>query len=114
MHTVDQNLSVGFDCYFLIFYLCFAVANSTKKIKVAEFKKFCQEAYVFKIKAFKWPSCPTTLHRGYSHLADIIELNDGIGLGDISESCLGWEKPSVLNLKIGSEFVKIWLDKKIR
>ena len=78
------------------------VANSTKKIKVAEFKKFCQEAYVFKIKAFKWPSCPTTLHRGYSHLADIIQLNDGIGLGDISESCLGWEKPSVLNLKIGN------------
>ena len=44
------------------------VANSTKLIDVAKFKEFCKEAYIFKVKAFSWPSLPTTLHRGYAHL----------------------------------------------
>ena len=65
------------------------VANSTRKIDVAKFKIFCKDAYIFKIKAFKFASCPVTLHRGYSHLADIIFLNDSMGLGTVSESCLG-------------------------
>ena len=66
------------------------IANSTKKIDVPKLKKFCSDAYIFKIKAFDWPSLPMSQHRGYGHLADIILLNDGFGLGDVSESCLGW------------------------
>ena len=65
------------------------VANSTQKINVPKLKEFCKEAYYFKVNAFKWPSCPTSLHRGYAHLGDIILLNDSIGLGIVSESCLG-------------------------
>ena len=65
------------------------VANCTRKINVPKFKNFCKDAYIFKVKAFNWPSCPVTLHRGYAHLADIIALNDSLGLGDVSESCLG-------------------------
>ena len=76
---------------------------------MTKLKEFCKEAYIFKVKSFDWVSLPVAQHRGYSHLPDIIQLNDGIGLGDVSESCLGWEKPSVLNLKIGSEFVKIFI-----
>ena len=72
------------------------VANCTRKIDVPKLKAFCKEAYIFKVTAFDWPSLPVSLHRGYSHLGDIILLNDGFGLGDISESCLGKEKSSRL------------------
>ena len=65
------------------------VANSTRKINVPKLKQFCKEAYYFKVNAFKWPSCPVSQHRGYAHLGDIIFLNDSIGLGIVSESCLG-------------------------
>ena len=34
---------------------------------------------------------------GYGHLPDIILLNDGRGLGDTSESCLGMEKSKCLD-----------------
>ena len=71
------------------------VANSTKKIDVAKLKEFCKEAYIFKIQAFSWPSLPVSLHRGYAHLASVIQLNDGLGLGDVSETCLGWERNQV-------------------
>ena len=54
------------------------VANSTRKIDVPKFKIFCKNAYIFKVEAFDWPSCPVTLHRGYAHLADIISLNDSL------------------------------------
>ena len=64
------------------------IANCTRKINVQKFKQFCKEAYVFKVQAFDWPSCTVSLHRGYAHLADIISLNDSLGLGDISESCM--------------------------
>ena len=63
---------------------------------MTKFREFCKEAYIFKVKSFDWVSLPVAQHRGYSHLPDIIELNDGIGLGDVSESCLGWEKSSEL------------------
>ena len=65
------------------------VANCTRKINVPQFKAFCKEAYIFRVRAFNWLSCPVTLHRGYAHLGDIILLNDSHGLGDISETCLG-------------------------
>ena len=65
------------------------VANSTRKIDVPKFKLFCKNAYIFKVKAFPWASCPVTLHRGYAHLADICLLNNSCGLGDVSETCLG-------------------------
>ena len=64
------------------------VANSTRKIKISKFKQFCTDAYVFKIKAFDWPSLTVSLHRAYGHLPEIISLNDGLGLGDVSETCL--------------------------
>ena len=76
------------------------IANCTRKINVPKFKAFCKDAYIFKVKAFDWTSLPVSLHRGYSHLANIILLNDGFGLGDISESCLGKEKSSrSINIK---------------
>ena len=65
------------------------VANSTRKINVPKLKEFCKEAYLFKVNAFDWPSCPVSGHRGYAHLGDIILLNDSMGLGIVSESGLG-------------------------
>ena len=65
------------------------VANSTKKINMPKLKQFGKEANLFKVKAFDWASLTVSLHRGYTHLADIISLNDGFGLGTVSESCLG-------------------------
>ena len=64
------------------------VANSTRKIDIPQLRQFCKDAYIFKIKAFDWPSLTTSLHRAYAHLPDIILLNDGLGLGDVSETCL--------------------------
>ena len=40
------------------------IANSTRKIDIPKFKKFCTDAYLFKVQAFTWPSLTVSLHRG--------------------------------------------------
>ena len=40
------------------------IANCSRKIDVPKFRKFCTEAYVFKVEAFDWPSLTMALHRG--------------------------------------------------
>ena len=83
LNLVNQSITIFRDINVIA-----RVANSTKKINVPKFKEFCKEAYIFKVQSFDWASLPVTQHRGYSHFADVIQLNDGIGLGDVSESCL--------------------------
>ena len=92
-NLVNQSITIFRD----INVIC-RVANSTKLIDVPKFKEFCKEAYIFKVKSFKWASLPVTQHRGYGHLANVIQLNDCRGLGDVSESGLGWEKSSALEI----------------
>ena len=42
------------------------IANCARKIDVPKFRKFCTDAYVFKVQAFDWPSLTVSLHRGWS------------------------------------------------
>ena len=44
------------------------IANSTRKIDIPKFKKFCTDAYVFKVEAFEWPSLTVSLHRFQSSI----------------------------------------------
>ena len=64
------------------------IANCTRKVDVAKLTKFCKTAYLHFVKAFPWANLTQTYHRSFGHLIELIELNNGYGLGKWSETCL--------------------------
>ena len=64
------------------------VANSSERIYWGYFGDFCQKAYEHHVESFPWLSITPTFHRGCSHFAEAIELNDGYGLGQLTEGAL--------------------------
>ena len=66
----------------------FRVANSSERIYWGSFQDFCQRAYEHHVESFEWLSITPTFHRGCSHFAEAIELNDGYGLGQLTEGAL--------------------------
>ena len=64
------------------------IANCTKKVNCELFSKFCKEANIDYVNSFECANLTGVIHRAWAHLAEAILLNDGYGLGLISESRL--------------------------
>ena len=59
-----------------------------KIIDVQTFKRFCIDTNVFLLNNLPWVSITPTLHKVLCHAWELIEQNDGKGLGDLDESGL--------------------------
>ena len=64
------------------------IANCNEAINVPELKKFCKRAYLFRVEKFPWAIVSTSTHRGFGHMVDLVLKNNGMGLGNLSESPL--------------------------
>ncbi len=64
------------------------ISSKAKEIDYDSFEEFCQETYLHQVDSFPWASLPQSLHRVLAHSAERIKLNDGFGLGSLSEEGL--------------------------
>ena len=64
------------------------VSSKGKEIDTESFEEFCLETYCHQVESFPWATLPQSLHRVLAHCADRIRMNDGFGLGSLSEEGL--------------------------
>ena len=62
------------------------VISSKKPIQLNFFKQYCIATYQFLIKSFPCTSVTPTVHKVLAHGWELIEKNDGCGLGSLDES----------------------------
>ena len=79
------------DFNLILLGLCAAVKviNSQKrKVNVEKVRELTQEVYRKIVGCFSWAVVSPSVHRVLAHSWEVIELNDGFGLGDMSEEGL--------------------------
>ena len=64
------------------------VVSSQKQIHVNKFKEYAMEASLLITRSYSWSNINYTLHGVIHHAAELIALNDGYGLGSLSEEGL--------------------------
>ena len=65
------------------------VLNSQKrKVNVEKLKALTQETYIMIIKTFPWAVISQSVHRVLAHSWEVMQENDGYGLGGLSEEGL--------------------------
>jgi hypothetical protein len=64
------------------------MSSKEKEIDTESFEEFCLETYLHQVQSFPWASVPQSLHRILAHSAERIRMNDGFGLGSLSEEGL--------------------------
>ena len=74
-----------------------SVVSSNRKIDTSKFKKLCEEASLNLCKNFPWVLINHTLHGTLQHSAELISVNDGYGLGNLSEECLEANNKDIRN-----------------
>ena len=65
------------------------IMSSKQCVKVDEFKDYCNEFNLFLLDNFPWMSITPSLHKVLAHSWELIEMNDGCGLGIFDESGIG-------------------------
>ena len=79
------------DLRYILLGLCSAVKvlNSQKRlVNVEGLRLLCQEVYRRLVQAFPWAIISPSVHRVLAHGWEVIQMNDGHGLGDLSEEGL--------------------------
>ena len=74
-----------------------SVVSSNRKIDTSKFEKLCEEASLNLCKNFPWVLINHTLHGTLQHSAELISINDGYGLGNLSEECLEANNKDIRN-----------------
>ena len=73
------------ECIFRV-AVVLGVINSTRKIRcTTKLQEFCTATYLKLLETFPWMSVSPSCHRLLAHSAEIIERNDGRGLGTQTE-----------------------------
>ena len=74
-----------------------SIVSCTRKVDVMKFKALCDEASLNLCDNFSWVLLNHTLHGTLQHSAELITLNDGYGLGVLSEECLESNNKDIRN-----------------
>ena len=61
------------------------VASSSRKVDTIMLRQRCLDVYLGLLTDFPWVYLSPSLHTLWGHVAEMIEENDGFGLGTISE-----------------------------
>ena len=64
------------------------VSSKEHKIDVDAFESLCKDTNILIVREFPWSTIPPSIHRLLAHSAERIQLNDGYGLGKLSEEPL--------------------------
>ena len=65
-----------------------SVVSSTRKVDLVKFKELCDTTLFHLCDNFTWVKLNHTLHGTLHHSVELINLNDGYALGNLSEECL--------------------------
>ena len=74
-----------------------SVVSSSRKIDTSKFKKLCEEASLNLCQNFPWVLINHTLHGTLQHSAELISVNDGYSLGNLSKECIEANNKDVRN-----------------
>ena len=74
-----------------------SVVSSTQKVDLTKLKDLCDRATYNIIDNFPWIRINHTLHGTLHHSVELISLNDGHGLGGLSEECLEANNKDIRN-----------------
>ena len=70
------------------FNIILRILGSRESIRTQEFGEFCLDTNLLFVDLFPWMEVTPSIHRFLAHGAQIIALNDGKGLGQLSEAPL--------------------------
>ena len=88
-NIVDEDLREDFGI--MLLGLCAAVKiihSQKRKVNVDKFRTMTLEVYIKLIQCFPWCSISPSVHRILAHSWEVIQLNEGYGLGNLSEEGL--------------------------
>ena len=74
-----------------------SVVSSSRKVALIKFKKLCDETSFNLCDNFPWVKINHTLHGTLHHSLELISLNDGYGLKNLSEECLEANNKDIRN-----------------
>ena len=74
-----------------------SVVSSCRKVDITKYKHLCDQACINLCQNFPWAKMNHTLHGTLQHSAELISLNDGYGLGSLSEECLEANNKDIRN-----------------
>ena len=74
-----------------------SIVSCSRKVDVLKFKTLCDETSLHLSDNFPWVLINHTLHGTLQHSAELITLNDGYGLGSLSEECLESNNKDIRN-----------------
>ena len=73
------------------------VSSSRNKVELQKFKELCDSTSFNLCDNFPWVTLNHTLHGTLHHSLELISLNDGYGLGNLSEECLEANNKDIRN-----------------
>lgn len=73
------------------------IVSCSRRVDVTKFKALCDEASLNLCDNFPWVFLNHTLHGTLHHSVELISLNDGYGLGALSEECLESNNKDIRN-----------------
>ena len=74
-----------------------SVVSSTRKVDLVKFKELCDTTSFHLCDNFTWVKLNHTLHGTLHHSVELINLNDGYALGNLSEECLEANNKDIRN-----------------
>ena len=74
-----------------------SIVASSRKVALIKFKQLCDETSFNLSDNFPWVKINHTLHQTLHHSLELISLNDGHGLGNLSEVCLEANSKDIRN-----------------
>ena len=74
-----------------------SVVSSSRKIDLMKFKELCEQTSFHLCDNFPWVMMNHTLHGTLHHSTELMSLNDGHGLGSLSEECLESNNKDIRN-----------------
>ena len=82
---VDEKREAYSDIAMMLCGICKAANSQHHKIDVEYYSYVCTQLNLLILDTFPWVILPESIHRLITHSAELIEANDGLGLGGTSE-----------------------------
>ena len=99
IESVPEKFKQNFSRLMHMYSVILRAVSSTQSLNIAELKKLTVEFSLFIANEFKWIDYNITVHNLIFHSAELVERNNGIGLGELSEEALESSNKDVRNYR---------------